>query len=143
MGIQKIAVSAVMLGAMGAAGLGLAGSASASPFHYTPPKPPTIKVQAQKTVVRDNGQVGNGNTQQTASGNAGAISNPQLGVAANVGLQVPLQVGANVLTSRTGGADQDATQRQSATGNVSNNSTVVNNSTDNGNHSSTSIGSQG
>jgi hypothetical protein len=144
MQVRKVAASAVLGVGVSALALAGAGAASANPYHK-PPTPPKVTIQAQKVVVRDNGQVGNGNVSQTASGNAGAISNPQVGFGTNVGLQVPLNVGLNAangpLSSNTG-ADQTAKQRQSATGNDSYNSTSVNNAEGNGNHSDTSIGTQ-
>jgi hypothetical protein len=139
------AVAGAVLG-VGASALALTGSgvASADYGHYTPPKPPKVTIQAQKTVVKNNGQVGNGNVQQTASGNAGQINNPQVGFGTNVGLQVPLSVNLNGFNSK--GSDttqgQTATQKQRATGNESYNSTQVNNANGNGNHSETNIGTQ-
>jgi hypothetical protein len=146
MQVRKVIVGSVMMGALSAAGMGLAGTASATTPSYHPPKV-TYSYQSttvKKTVVvKDNQQVGNGNTQQTASGNAGAINNPQIGFGTNVGLQVPVNAntGGNLgspLSSTK--ADQDAKQRQEATGNYSNNSTSVNTAAENGNFSKVEIG---
>jgi hypothetical protein len=143
MQVRKVVIGSVMMGAIAASGLGLAGTASAD---Y---KKPTVTYSWQSnktktTTVSNSGQLGNGNTQQSASGNAGAISNPQVGFGTNVGLQLPVSLtGANVATGTRSDADggsQYAKQYQSATGNVSNNSTSVNTSAENGNFSSVSIG---
>jgi hypothetical protein len=152
MQVRKVIVGSVMMGALSAAGMGLAGTASATTPSYHPPKV-TYSYQSttvKKTVVvKDNQQVGNGNTQQTASGNAGAINNPQVGFGTNVGLQVPLNV--PVLSGNAGGsntkggeseagAGQSSKLSQDATGNYSNNSTSVNTAAQNGNFSKVEIG---
>lgn len=148
MQVRKVIVGSVMMGAISAAGLGLAGTAGATTQpSYHPPKV-TYSYQSttvKKTVVvKDNQQVGNGNTQQTASGNAGAISNPQVGLGLNNQQQVPLNVnGANVATgpfSSAKSGSQYAKQYQDATGNYSNNSTSVNTAAENGNFSKVEIG---
>jgi hypothetical protein len=135
MEIRKAMTGAVMIGAIGAAGLGLAGTASASPYKYTP-KPKTT-YSYQSVVVRDNGQVGNGNTTQSATGSSGAISNPQIGVGLNVGAQIPLSL--NVLAQK-GVGNQDPSLSQTGASNTSSNSTSVNTSAENGNHSTVNIG---
>lgn len=152
MQVRKIVVSTVMMGAFGAAGLGLAGTASATgSCHYNCPKPSsqtTTVTKTKTTTVQNNGQVGNGNTQQTASNNAGQINNPQIGLGTNLGLQVPINAGVGLAGATGRRSDADATgvdagnvkQSQSATGNVSDNTTKVNNANGNGNDSSVSIG---
>ncbi len=166
MSIRKYVAGAALAGALGVGALGLAGTASAGTgdCRYCP-KPPVVShtktVTVTKTVNNTNsGQQGNGITNQTASGNAGAIVAPQIGlgaIALPIGLQIPINPNIGAATGgavsdvrkagvKTGAeteAEQTAKQRQyaSATNNVGGaNYTQVNNSTDNGNHSSVSIG---
>lgn len=173
MEIRKAVTGGVMIAALSAAGLGLAGTASAGYGHYTPPKPPVVSHQKTVTVTKTSstsvsnttGQIGNGNTQQTASGNAGAISNPQVGVAASVpvSVQVPFSTGSAGAGGSTTAGDQTAkkggeVENKAGSGgnnklsahqdvvsvakaNESNNSTKVNNANGNGNFSSVNIGS--
>ena len=136
MQVRKVLIGSVMMGAVASAGLGLAGTASAD--YHKPSVTYSYQTSKKTVVVKDNQQVGNGNTQQTASGNAGAISNPQLGIGVNVGLQVPVSLN---VAAQKGVGNQDPSLTQKAGTNSSYNSTSVNTSAENGNHSSVSIGS--
>ena len=166
MEIRKVMTGGVMIAALGAAGLGLAGTASADyngSGHYKAPKVTystqktvTVTKTSSTTVSNTTGNFGNGNSQQSATGNAGAINNPQVGFGTNVGLQVPTNTNngastggavtgpvkkAGVDTSAASLADQRAKQRQSATANESYNSTSVNTAAENGNFSKVEISS--
>ena len=134
MEIRKIAVGAAMIGALSVGGLGLAGTASAgTDCRYNCPKPASQTTKTS-TVNVDRSQLGNGNVRQNAGMGAGGISNPQVGLGTNLGVQVPVNVNGGVSNQRPvhANADQAAKQRQAATGNVSNNSTSVNAALDNG-----------
>ena len=112
MEIRKAVTGGVMIAAMGAAGLGFAGAASATPpqsCHYNCPKPSSQTTVIKKTTVTKtsnvsvaDSQLGAGNVSQQANGqNAGAINNPQIGLGA-ISVPVTAQVPINAPSGTTG-----------------------------------------
>jgi hypothetical protein len=164
MEIRKAVTGAVLAGALGAAGLGLSTGVASATCYYgctdvTKNVQKTVTVsRTATTTVSSNGQVGNGNTTQSATGNAGAISNPQLGLAVSmpVTTQNPVNTPSNSgnatsgsaykfsFSKAQGGASGQVAKQDVvsvAKANASTNSTSVNTSADNGNYSSVNIGS--